>query len=203
MTPVTLTKALIASLRMSRKPFGLAAIATAAQLTMGAPSIAEELTFPEVRASDLNGRDVTLPNDLPGFPTLVLVAYEQRHQPDIERWIEVLDLKDAAPVDWIELPVISNRYRFMAPMTDAAMRGAITTFEGRARTITAYGHRRFIRALDIPDTKEVSVILAEPTGEVYLVVRGAPTAATTAEVETVIAAITALAELASEPPQGQ
>ena len=152
--------------------------------------MAAPLVFPETQGADLNGRNVTLPRDFPGFPSLVLVAFEQRQQADIERWIDALDLKTAPPIDWVELPVISNRYRVMAPMTDAAMRSAIVSFEDRARTITAYGQTRFTKALNIPDTDEVCVILTQPTGEVFLILRGAPTPALANEVKTVIAAVT-------------
>jgi hypothetical protein len=37
-----------------------------------------DLQFPQLDADDLNGRSVSLPQDLPGDPTIVFIAYKRK-----------------------------------------------------------------------------------------------------------------------------
>ncbi|MGB2497258.1 MAG: hypothetical protein ACPH9Y_02740, partial [Planktomarina sp.] len=51
-----------------------------------------ERQFPLVDADDLNGRAVSLPDDLPGDPTIVFIAYKRNQQPSINAWVAGLGL---------------------------------------------------------------------------------------------------------------
>ena len=37
-----------------------------------------EIIFPDLEADDLNGRTLSLPKDLPGQPTIVLIAFKRK-----------------------------------------------------------------------------------------------------------------------------
>ena len=149
--------------------------------------MADPMIFPRIEASDLNGRDVVLPADLPGSPTLVLVAFTQEQQHDIDEWIDALELRSRDDIAWIELPVVSSRYRFAKRYVDDAMRSGIQAFEDRARTITTYGRREFIRALDLPGYDRVYAVVTNPLGDIGPIVAGRPSPAALAEIRAALA----------------
>jgi hypothetical protein len=59
------------------------------------------MRFPELHARDLDGRPVTLPDDLGSGPTLLLVSFTPQVTPDVETWLPVAaELTDAVPDFW-------------------------------------------------------------------------------------------------------
>jgi len=130
--------------------------------------------FPTVETKDLNGRTLTLPRDLPGDPTLVLVAFTQAQQAGVNRWITALDLKNEPDTAWIEMPAVAGGTRIIAPMLDSWMRGGIPDPDMRARTITVYGRDRFLEAFDLRSIADVCVVVVEQSGTIRLVVQGPP-----------------------------
>jgi hypothetical protein len=59
------------------------------------------MRFPELQARDLEGRSVTLPDDLGSDPTLLLVHFTPQVTPDVETWLPVAaDLAEAIPEFW-------------------------------------------------------------------------------------------------------
>ena len=67
-----------------------------------------ELQFPPLDADDLNGRAVSLPQDLPGDPTIVFIAYKRNQQPSINAWVARLGLQELGGLAWAELPVVGR-----------------------------------------------------------------------------------------------
>jgi len=65
-----------------------------------------ELQFPSLDADDLNGRAVSLPQDFPGDPTIVFIAYKRNQQPSINAWVARLGLQERGGPAWVELPVV-------------------------------------------------------------------------------------------------
>ena len=53
-----------------------------------------ELQFPSLDADDLNGRAFSLPQDFPGDPTIVFIAYKRNQQPSINAWVARLGLQE-------------------------------------------------------------------------------------------------------------
>lgn len=131
--------------------------------------------FPTVETKDLNGRELTLPQDLPGTPTLVLIAFTQGQQSGVNRWIDAMQLESREDIQWIEMPVVASGTRVIGPMLDGWMRQGIQDLEMRARTITVYGRRKYLRAFGLDTFREVAVVVAFPDGRVQQVVQGEPT----------------------------
>ena len=135
----------------------------------------QSMQFPTVTTENLLGERATFPEELPGDPTLVLVAFTQAQQHDIDAWVEALDLKTAPPVEWIELPTVGRVYRPMKRMVDGWMRAGIPSEDGRRRTYTVFTNvGAFHRSLGVNDAAQVLVVLTHRTGEVCSIVRGAP-----------------------------
>lgn len=157
-----------------------AATASAALLFLGFanPSAAapDAPLFPQVAADNLLGQSADFPRDLPGDPTLVLVAFERGDQSDIDAWIEALDLKDTARIPWIEMPVVGGSTRVIKPLLDGWMRDGIPSAEAQARVFTLYSSRkRFKRALSVPKTPGILAVVARRDGSVVSLFEGPPT----------------------------
>ncbi len=69
-------------------------------------------------STTLAGRPLTVPDDLTG-PTLVVFAYRQRQQPDVDTWIR--SLPPASPVRLLEVPVLGRRWRPGRRLIDGGM----------------------------------------------------------------------------------
>lgn len=123
-------------------------------------------TFPTVRGETLEKQPRTLPADLAGKPTLLLVGYKQSSQFDIDRWmVGLLQLK--TPIEFVEVPTISGMLPGMfANQIDNGMRGGIPK-ELWAGVITVYGDAHRIEAFTGTENPMPSrVILLDATGKV-------------------------------------
>lgn len=132
--------------------------------------------FPTITAENLNREQVTLPDDLAGNPALILVAYKQRQQTNVNTWLDRMDeIQAAIPgVQIIETPTISSgKWGWMAGFIDGGMRSGIPDPEARARTITLYTDvSLFNQALMIEDTDTIYAVLLDEKGEVVGRVEG-------------------------------
>jgi hypothetical protein len=93
--------------------------------------------MPKLSAEDLNERAVTLPAQLPAEKTLVLMAFTQEQQADLDTWITGLGLVDGK-LPWIETPVIEKSNAFVRAMISGGMRRGIPDKSVRERTITLF-----------------------------------------------------------------
>ncbi len=143
------------------------------------------MKFPEVAGRSLAGTSVTLPGQLPAELTLAVVAFQQRHQACVDRWIDraeeagipgsPLDRPDAKQCV-VEIPVLSTRWRLGRSFIDGGMAASIKVPRVLARTITVYTDvRAFQSALGISDSEEVNACVVRRTGEVLARVAGEPT----------------------------
>ena len=152
----------------------LKSIALAATI-MALPTalLAQDAMFPRVDTADLNERIVSFPTDLPANPTLILVAFKQRQQANLDGWINAMSLKadDAPP--WIEMPVIADYGSIWRGFINNGMRSGITATEDRARVFTVYvSPERFRSFFDMPTDEEVYVMVVEQNGTVLETVQG-------------------------------
>lgn len=122
---------------LARRLFGLAVGAVFGAIA--ATGAHAEPRLATVTAEDLNGRELTLPAELPGERTLLLIAFKREQQLDLNVWIAELGLKESGAPAWLELPVIANYGALWRDFVDNGMRSGITTTEDRARVVTIYG----------------------------------------------------------------
>jgi len=114
------------------------------------------LRFAPLRTRALDGTGRQLPGDLPADRTLVLLAYRQRHQRDVDAWIAQAVARGvpATPrgatgplrTAVIEVPFLSGLWLPARRFIDGGMAQGIADPDVLARTLTAYGapaqHRR-------------------------------------------------------------
>ncbi|MBL6637207.1 MAG: hypothetical protein ISP37_02740 [Planktomarina sp.] len=136
-----------------------------------------ELQFPLLDADDLNGRAVSLPQDLPGDPTIVFIAYKRNQQPSINAWVARLGLQERVGAAWVELPVVGRGAALFRNFVDNGMRSGITSTAMRGRTITIYSSQRaFNMALGIDGRDDIYTALVGRDGQVYVLIAGDVTA---------------------------
>jgi hypothetical protein len=125
--------------------------------------------FPQVSGSNLNRRRFNLPEDFEGEVNLVIVAFQQVHQLDVDTWVPFArDLAAAYPeVRFYELPTIWRMNPIGRALLDGGMRAGIPSHQTREATITLYLDKEpFRRALAVPDEREIVVLLVTRDGTI-------------------------------------
>ena len=125
--------------------------------------------FPEVQGTSLSLVDHQIPGTLAGQVNLLLIAFRQWQQRDVNTWLPTAAALagEYASFRAYELPVISKAYRPVSGFIDGGMRSGIPDPGVRDSTITIYlDRKRFLRALDINSVGEIVPMLVTPDGEI-------------------------------------
>ena len=125
-----------------------------------------------------------LPDDLPADPCVVILAFRQRQQRDVDAWVAALG--DAAPV--VEVPVLGRKWRRvrgwieggMASGTPAAAHGRVWCTYARVGEVLASAGQR--------GTGAIAVLVAGRDGRVRAVARGGPAPAAVGAVKAALRA---------------
>jgi hypothetical protein len=128
-----------------------------------------EVRFPHVESSSLSGTTHRLPETLDGDRNLLLIAFKQAQQSDVDTWVPVAEQLAEELPDFraYELPVISQMYRPVSGFIDGGMRGGIPDPQVREATITLYINRkRFLDDLRIPSVDAIVPMLVTPNGTI-------------------------------------
>lgn len=144
------------------------------------------MRFPHVAGRSLDGRNVMLPEELPADRTVAVIAFQQRHQACVDRWISMaeadgvpgspLDMEAGAMSCVLELPVLSTRWKLGRGFIDGGMAASIRVPRVLARTITIYTDvRAFQLPLGIAGSDEVQVRVVTRSGDVLGRASGEPT----------------------------
>lgn len=121
-----------------------------------------DMNFPFVVGTNLNGESFKIPAELEGDPRILVVAFEQAQQGDVDTWIRGLqsDLAARPELRLYELPVIytgSAAFRFTV---NNGMRSGITDETARRRTITVYTDRdAFYAALNVKQSSITTFVI--------------------------------------------
>ena len=157
-------------------------------------------SFPEVAGDNLNGRRFEIPSQLDAPFSILMVAFYQRQQDDVNTWLEVAREIAAAHanVEYYELPTINSGWGLVRNWIDGGMRGGIPDVGARERTITLYTDTAKFRELAGIDSPErIWVGLVDREGRVYWSARGRATE------DSLRALRQAVADTASPPVQGR
>ena len=154
-------------------------------------------TFPDVTGINLHGEAVRLPGDLDSDRNLVVVAYIQEHQRDVDTWIAALPslLAVDSALRFYEVPAIGRSTAPFRLWLNNVMRSGIPSPEARTRTVTIYVDLdAFDRALGIPGRDRIHAFLLDGDGAILWRTDGAATP------ETIGALSDRLAALATAEP---
>jgi hypothetical protein len=132
--------------------------------------------FPDVSGRDLLGRELRLPGELPAETAILVLAFKQWQQAQVDAWIGRLAAAGLpeTPLDEpaldrviLEVPVLSGRYQVIRRFIDGGMAASIRDPRVLARTITVYGSvDRVCAPLGITSRDDVSVRVVRRDGTV-------------------------------------
>jgi len=125
--------------------------------------------FPVLAARDLTGRTVSLPADLPGELTVVVMAFRRGQQGAVDSWLPWLEQMAATDprLRYVELPTIGQQWAPARSVIDGGMASAISDESTRRRTLTVYTDvRRVTAALGIDDRSMIALMLVDREGRV-------------------------------------
>jgi hypothetical protein len=158
-----------------------ASLAIFAGLLIVSPVMADKM--PNIAAANLNKDAINWPAGLPAARTIILVAFAQSQQDNIDGWVAGMMLKAAGAPAWFEVPVISNYGAAGRWFIDNGMRRGITDPKDRAKVVTVYtGKTAFKKSMGIPNESDVHVFVVDRSGEVIARVSGDYTAAGAAKI---------------------
>jgi hypothetical protein len=111
--------------------------------------------FPDIDGRSLAGADLAIPSGLAGHTNVLLLAFQQRHQRDIDAWIDALGQRGIATspphdakgrptgeqvaVVLYEIPMLGAKWQPFRGFIDGGMASGIGVPSVLARTVTAYG----------------------------------------------------------------
>lgn len=127
------------------------------------------MIFPNMKARTVNGTERRLPQDFSGDINIVLLAYTQEQQYDVDSWIPFLtELKRRqANINVYELPVLRRHPYVQRKLIDYWMFTGIPDSDVRDRTITLYTNvESFNAALKIENTRSIHILAVMPSGEI-------------------------------------
>jgi hypothetical protein len=134
------------------------------------------MQFPTVSASNLQRQKLTLPQDFQGEQNLVLIAFQQWQQTQIDTWIPFArQLEGTYPaVRYYELPAIQRLNALARTFINEGMRAGIPDLVARERTITLYLDKEAFReALQLPGEDDIYVLFLDRQGQVLWRAEGA------------------------------
>ena len=148
------------------------------------------VSFPQLAARDLGGREVALPAGLPGERNVVLIAFRRDQQQLVSSWVPWLEQRAAADpgLRFVELPALGLQWEPAGPAIDGGMAAAIRDQAVRRRTLTVYTDlRRVTVPLGIDDRSTIWLCLVDRAGRVAWRGSGGLDPATAAALDTALA----------------
>lgn len=126
-------------------------------------------TLPRVQGQTLEGRRITLPDDLRGRPTLLLILYDKKAQDDINYWAPVV-VANMPRAHVFEVAAFTRfHHRLARRRLIRQARGRVPDIL-KGKLITLWMHSRplarFTGSADITDTACARVLLLDEQGQV-------------------------------------
>jgi hypothetical protein len=148
------------------------------------------MIFPRIRGRSLAGSDIVVPDDLAGEMNVLLLAFQQRHQSTVDRWIDAVvqagadpspphdaegrAVPGSVPSVVYEIPLLGAKWIPFRGFIDGGMASGIRVPEVLARTVTAYGQIGPVEAaLGLRDRHQVVAVVLRGD-EVVAMQRGQP-----------------------------
>jgi hypothetical protein len=136
------------------------------------------MEFPPLKVRDLEGTAHTIPDDLPGGPHLLVMAFQRWHQSIVDDWtpsLTALAGRHPGTEVW-EVPNLSKGFRLFRSGIDGGMAAAIPDVSARRHTLTANTDLRELAGdLGLTSLDTVHVYLVDCSGHILWQAEGEPT----------------------------
>jgi hypothetical protein len=144
------------------------------------------MEFPALRVRDLEGAHYVIPDELPGGPHVIMLAFQRWHQTLVEQWKSALEdiVTERPGTEVWEVPSLSTGWRLLRSGIDGGMRAGIPDVGVRRHTLTAYTDLGALaRALELESLDTIHVFVVGCDGAVHWHGQGEPTTAALAALE--------------------
>jgi hypothetical protein len=148
------------------------------------------MRFPDVTGRNLEGRQLNLPADFGSGRTIVLVAFRQRQQREVDTWMpELRSLRAAhSGLQVYEIPTLSSGWTPLRGWIDGGMARGIKDQQVREVTVTLYIRKGpFKEALGITSEGTIHLLLLDGEGRVTFRTTGPANAAGVAALRNALA----------------
>lgn len=125
--------------------------------------------WPAIEAETVSGRVVELPAMMTAPRTVVLVAYSEEQQQDVDRWMAALEFK-ARSIPWLQVPVLGKTNPFFQKLILTGLRRGLPDMADRERVaVTFVEGDEFRRKLGLGgDGRIMHALVVERSGTVAL-----------------------------------
>lgn len=127
------------------------------------------VVFPHIRARNLEGLDVDVPDGFLGDRNIVVIAFQRNHQDLVDSWVpwfEAQAVHDPG-LRFYEIPTIGRIWAPVRNFIDGGMAAAIREPLILQRTLTIYGDvNRVTQPLDITDRSTIALVLVDGSGNI-------------------------------------
>ncbi|HBB54954.1 MAG TPA: hypothetical protein DCZ49_02065 [Hyphomonadaceae bacterium] len=126
------------------------------------------LIWPQVSGRNLSRQEITLPGDLKSERTLLLVAFKQKQQTEVDTWLPLArQFLQPNVFDFYELPTLPRWPGPAKLWLENGMRSGIPDPAQRQRTLTLHIDKdAFKSALNIDSEAHIQVFLVDRAGNV-------------------------------------
>jgi hypothetical protein len=127
------------------------------------------MKFPPISANNLNDQRMSFPEDFEGKWNVVLIAFDQWHQNDVNTWLPFLNqvVESNPQVAFYEIPTVNRAPVLQRIWLDAVMKAGIPDRATRHRTVTIWVDiPAFLAQLQLPDARRIYVLLVSQDGEI-------------------------------------
>lgn len=133
--------------------------------------------WPAFDGETVSGRGVKLPALLTAPRTVVLAAYSEEQQQEVDRWMAALDLK-ARNLPWLQVPVLGKTNPFFQNLILIGLRRSLPDKADRERVVVTFVEGGdFRRSLGLGgDGRVMHALVVERSGTVALRLDGPYTA---------------------------
>jgi hypothetical protein len=139
--------------------------------SMASSSLAANI--PRVESTDLNKKPIVWPDDLPNGKTLLIIGFDAKQQPNIDGWVNGLNLRATNAPAWYEIPLIDDPGAIGRWFINSGMRSGIPSFTTRSHVVTVYGDKaKMMRTMGISGETQVHVLVVNQKGEILTRVSG-------------------------------
>lgn len=152
-----------------------AAVLVALMLAVGAPNESSVMgRLPVLVAKRLDQQAVQLPRGFAAERTLALIGFSSRHRPDIESWIQGLQLDHDRSIPWVRMPVLNDPGNAQArEALEEHLRSRYADVRSPDAVVAVVTERdAFVRAAGLASTEQMVAAVINRHGDVLAKVVG-------------------------------
>jgi hypothetical protein len=153
----------------------IAAVLIALSLAFAAPNETSVMgKLPTLAAKRLDQQVVQLPGGFAAERTLALIGFSIKHRPDIESWIEGLQLDRDRNIPWVRMPVLNDPGNAVArDALEEHLRAGYANVRTRDSVVAVVTQRdAFVRAAGLGSSDQMVAAVINRNGDVLARVVG-------------------------------